>query len=348
MLAPLALVYLIWFLAAARSSYRTNHTLGGALRQLPQWTWRGLDTASSNFVGVRIIGPILLVLVCIWTIRRASSLVHTYAAAAVMGLAGAVLFFLISGVGPDAVHPAGAALNRYAYVAIALALPAVGLALTALIRHSRVRLLLVLGLLVVVGVANFNQLLSRRDFLTGQSQDIEQQVVAAARIADTEKTVPELPLADLKAPDLFFNVLVDFSRHGKLPTGVHPSARAVVDAATAIQLGVTTRPLFGRAAIDRRSGTPGALVPIGSTTCRLAVMRPLSSPQVLTAVQPSTLLLSRPGPGSLDARLTLGHVTGGLRGLEIGPHYRYLNLAAAPAILRLQLPSGTAAATCGS
>jgi hypothetical protein len=265
-----------------------------------------------------------------------------------MGLAGIVVFLVITSFGRDGGAGLSAGNNRYVYVSIALLLPAAGLALSWLVQRRRGRLIAVIGLLVLVGIANFGQLLRLRDNFTGESLATEQQIMAAARIAAVEPVIPDSqPVANLEAPDLYLRVLEAWTRDGDLPTGVRPAPISVVDAATQIQLGLTTEPLFvaGGAVIVLRSS--GLLVHNMADGCWSATSNSTRARFSLAVSSATAIWVDAHLGGSMFATLAVAGTEGAERRFLFARHERrWFDLAASPAMVSIAPPDGLTVASC--
>ena len=137
--APLGFVYLVWWLAFARDEYSAaNGSAGGVVR----FIWNGVSTTFGEIgqlpgLGI-VVGVVLAMgLFLAWSGLDRDTLRRRAAAPGAL-LVGSVFFLGIAGVGRASVlGPETARAGRYLHVVAALALPAIGVAVDALMRRSR-------------------------------------------------------------------------------------------------------------------------------------------------------------------------------------------------------------------
>jgi hypothetical protein len=344
---PPGLVYLIWYALIGHDGFLLAGSLHKTVLAAPAFVYDGLVAASSDGIGARFLGPVLLLGLAAFALRR-RQLLRTAACPALMGLVGTVVFLAITSFGRDGSNDVGATSNRYVYVAVALLLPATGLAVSSLVARRRARLLAVLGLLVLVGIANIGQLLTLRNKYTTQSLATEQQIVAAAQIAAVGPVIPgSQPAANLDAPDLYLGVLRAWASDGDLPTGVHPGPISVVDAATQIQLGPTAEPLFAAGGTSIVLPSPGLLVHDMTDGCWSATSYAGGARLTLAVSSPTAVLIDARLGGAMVVTLTLGGYKGGGRRFLFGRQQtRWFDLAASPAIVSLAPAAGFIFESC--
>lgn len=341
---PPGIVYLVWFVLIGHAGFRLAGPWQRTVRAVPAFVVTGLISAFSDAVGSRLFGPVVLIGLALWALRR-WNLIRTAACPALMGLVGTVVFLVITSFGRDF---DSAALNRYVYVVVALLLPAAGLALSYVIARRKGRLIAVLGLLVLVGIANLGQLVTLRNRYTSQSLTTERQIIAAARIAAVEPVIADSrPAANVDAPDLYISVLKVFTRNGDLPTGVHPGPLSVVNAATEIQLGLTTKPLFGAGGASILLPSPGFVVHVETDRCWSATSVSGRALLDLNVHSPTALWVDARLGGTMYATLTLGGQQGDSRSFGFGrQEQRWFDLAASPTRVSLATPAGLTFASC--
>jgi hypothetical protein len=192
-------------------------------------------------------------------------------------------------------------------------------------------------------------LLTTRNRFTAQSLATEAQIVAAARIATTERVVPgSEPAANLDAPDLRLSVLTVFAHDGELPTGVHPGPSAVVGAATEIQLGVTGSALFLPGGLTILAPSGGYRVSGSAGGCESATSLTARADLRLRVGAPTALAYAGLPGGYLLASLTLGGLQGSSRRFNSGRAYAWLDIAAAPSLVNLHASAGVTFSTCAA
>ncbi len=283
--APAFVVYALWYVLVGRRAYHLGRSLASTLQAAPAYVARGVTSAIAHTFSTSAplgVGAFVAVLLALWLALRLD-LVRSSAAPAFAGALGAVGFFVVNSFGRVQFGSIQATAPRYTYIAAALALPAIGLALSAVVdpgatllavRHvrailagaktpidatgatarnapappwSRGHLLRLAPVIVVLGVlihTNTATLLYLRTRFVEQSQSIEFQLVAAARVARTEPTIPNsLPAGELGVVNLTTKGLVGFARAGALPD-VRPPSASVVAAIVATQYALTSSPIY--------------------------------------------------------------------------------------------------------
>ena len=349
---PPAAAYAVWFELAGRHARTAPQSFGPMVLGIPQYVFTGLERSMASATGAAAFGPLLFLALAFWALRRHGH-ARSAAAPAVMGVAGTVVFFVVTAMGRDGAGPLAASQSRYVYAVVALLLPAMGLALSELVRRgwgwgARV---VTVGAVALVGIWNFGQLLSYRNTLTSGSLRTERQLVAAAAIAVRGPVVPgALPLGNLRAPNLTLGVLAALARSGALPSGVRPGPVDAVDAATQLQVGVTTSPLYEPAGARLSFPPAGFSRELQPGACTVAVSRgPGPDSLAVVARVPSAVLVT-PAPrtkGIVELRLVLHGVTGSPTMLAIGSRPQWLDVLVAPAIVELSgLAAGTSVTSC--
>lgn len=330
--APVALVYLVYYVTVAQATWVPGHPFKQVMLFLPGLVFTGFTNAVSQSVGSSALGPVLAAALGYWAIRR-SGLARTRLAAPLMGLAGSLLFLAVSAFGPDAGTATSDNNSRFVYAIVALLLPAAGAALSSLAERRPGRVVALVCLIALAGVANFGLLLQTRDALTAQSLATKRQFVAAARIAATEPTVPgSLPLANVDAPDLFLRMLPVLTRNHDLPTGVVPGLGSKLNAAVEMQVGVTTGALFSP--LQACAGTTVRQGPGGSVALTVQPGAPVS------------IRVSAPSAGQATAALSVGSRSSVTRVLDAPAGGYFVDDAASHHVLQVTLPAGAQVAGC--
>jgi hypothetical protein len=178
---PLAAMYGIWFLATSPGGidnpYGRNPTIG----EISRFVWSGLRGAFVALGGFGAIGVLLAVLLLVgawlaWTDRRAHR--RLVAPAALLG--GALLFLVGTGFTRWFVTPTADSQSRYLYTLAALFLPALAVAVDAVIKRWRLVTPLVFAVLLVATVKNATDFNSA-PFDAAYFRDQKQLVLAMAR-----------------------------------------------------------------------------------------------------------------------------------------------------------------------
>ncbi|MDQ6839648.1 MAG: hypothetical protein M3137_15310 [Actinomycetota bacterium] len=237
---PLA-TYLAWYVLVGHKGLGIDHVTLGSLLQVPSFVWAGLSSALGTTFGLVTAGPFLLLALLGWalvTVRKADTAHATGLALALTAVA------LYASIGPvrSQLGVGIAATPRYIYVAIALLLPAIGLALTQLVRWHQEARLGVFGIILIVLVSNLGLLHTGSQFRTAQAQADKTKIVADAAVTTdgdrplAARPVPSLPLTSAD--------LTGFSRRGLLPS-VKLTVADQADAVFAVDVAVTALPIFG-------------------------------------------------------------------------------------------------------
>jgi hypothetical protein len=229
--APLAMVYVIWWLAFARGEYSTA---GGSVDLVVRFVVTGFASAFGEMgqlpgAGVALAIMLALGLVLAWHgLDRAQ--VRKRAAAPAALLIGAALFLAIAGVGRASLFgPSVARSSRYLHIVAALSLPAIAVAANAFMRRWRVLGAVAIALLLVGLPGNI-------DFLVHYDTRVKNGLGSP----DLMLALPRIPLArdaprDLRpAPDIAPYVTIGWLRDGvadgRIPT---PDRVAPLTSATA-------------------------------------------------------------------------------------------------------------------
>ncbi|HVF14548.1 MAG TPA: hypothetical protein VM942_08110, partial [Acidimicrobiales bacterium] len=356
-----AAVYLLWLMVAGRDSLGAQSNDLAGLLQFGDFVWAGLSNAFERSVGLAGGGPVLLLALAVWLLRR-STLAPTAAAPAFAGALGAVVLFAIIAVGRSGLGAAQPDGPRYVYICIALVLPAVGLALSDLASGGPGRTIAVLGFLGLVLVHNLALL--RED----AGRDAERERIMKGRVLAGGEVVGSAAATDdgLRAltglPDLTVGALRRMADEAKLPPPTGVTGEDRLAAATFLQLGVgpgtmdPALPPTARLGEVRRAAV-GAAGDGSTSSCVRVTPEAGGVPEVvltpaddLTA-GPISVSLASPGGGELklSLRTAAGEaVTGPSRTVALAPGQVVRVDDAAPnTSLVLDLPAGGTVDLCG-
>jgi hypothetical protein len=216
--APLGLVYLVWWLAFARNEYTAAQgSAGGILR----FVWSGISTTFDEIGQLPGVGIVVGVLLAVGLFLAWGGLdldvLRRLAAAPGALLVGSVVFLAIAGVGRAADFGAEMArTSRYLHVVAALSLPAIGVAVDALMRRSRLVGTLAVATLVI-GIAGNVDLLAHHDTRSRDSLGTPGFMLAIPRVPlAREVPRPVRPNPEL-APEVTVGWLVDGVAEGRVP-----------------------------------------------------------------------------------------------------------------------------------
>jgi hypothetical protein len=228
---PLGLLYVVWWLAFARSEYSTaNYSIDLVVR----FVAAGFSAAFGEIgqlpgAGLALGVMLLAGLVLAWRGLQRAQLRKRAAAPAAL-LIGAVLFLAIAGVGRASLFgPSVARSSRYLHIVAALSLPAIAVAAQGFMRRSRALGVVAVALLVVGLPGNI-------DFLVHYDTRVKNGLGSP----DLMLALPRVPLAreaprNLRpAPDLAPYVTIGWLRDGvsagRIPS---PDRVAPITSATA-------------------------------------------------------------------------------------------------------------------
>jgi len=229
--APLGFVYLVWWVAFARSEYTAAEGSAGAVLR---FVWNGVSTTFGEIgqlpgVGI-VVGVLLAVgLFLAWGGLDRDALRRRAAAPGAL-LVGSVVFLAIAGVGRAADLGAEMArASRYLHVVAALSLPAIGVAVDALMRRSRAIGSVAVAILLI-GIPWNVDLLANYDSRARDMLGTPGFMLAIPRLPlATEVPRPVGPNPEL-APEVTVGWLLDGVAAGRVPDPrlISPLTRANV------------------------------------------------------------------------------------------------------------------------
>jgi hypothetical protein len=122
LVAAPAVVYGLWYVLEGTTGQRNDTSLATALRDLPEFVWRGLTAAFSDLTRVPDSGAVVLVLVAAWLVWRARPRVEPWPLVVATSV-GAVVSIALTGLRRAGAGPE----SRYSDIVVLLALPALAL-----------------------------------------------------------------------------------------------------------------------------------------------------------------------------------------------------------------------------
>lgn len=356
-----ALCFLAWYVPVGRAS-----TPRFQWRTMPPFVATGLTHAFGAFVGdhATVVGAIVIAGIVLLLALRVGAEPRRTALASI-GLIGALAFFVLAGLGRSFLGTTEAKSGRYAYVALALALPAVALALDTVLhgvatlwrsvrrgsgsRSVSIAVAVVAAVAVVpLAITNAVQL---RDDTHGQvrgTTHLHNQLDAAATLLRSgESTFPNARPDAKFAPYLSAAQLKRMVDAGWLPTPRHVDATLAMRLRAVLQVAVNPRdgpavPPGPRVAYLRNAHTvlSGGCAQVLPSAGRPVVEFP--------AGPPFGFSLRPDASGRLSVALSSPHapgVAGPTAHLVGGRTYRVVVLAT-DVDVRFQLPTG-GARVCG-
>jgi len=130
-----AIVFLVWFFQIGDQNLDDSERTLDDLFEYPEYIWNGLRSSIEQTVGFPGAGAIIVLGLAAYLFRRAG-LAAGRAAPAFACALGALMQFAIIAAGRAGLGVEQAGASRYTYIVIALALPAMGLALSELAGQS--------------------------------------------------------------------------------------------------------------------------------------------------------------------------------------------------------------------
>jgi predicted lipoprotein with Yx(FWY)xxD motif len=286
---PLAAVYLGWWLGYARTyeGSRGSSDLG----MLARWSWIGYRTAFEAMGQFTVVGILLAVILAVGLAVAVASYdlakLRTRVSASAALLVGAIVFVVAAGWQRQVFHEFKldhAADSQYSYIFVAMALPALAVAVNAIGR--RWRFLLPVALVpLLIGIPGNVQALSSKPtglFQTQAEVTYRQTMVALASVPvahQVPRSTPVYDMTSLFAPsppplDVTLGWLLDQKAAGRLPSSGPLDPRLEADATLSLAL-KQSQGTSGSAPITT-SGSPTAQ-PVQSTT----PAAPTSSPPLV-------------------------------------------------------------------
>jgi len=313
---PAGAVYVIWYLAEARNIHGAGEQpLRTALQDVPSFVWRGLVDASEHSLGLKGIGPVVLVLLALFLLHWVGRVPEIWPEVVVLA-AGSALFLGLTALRRSGLGIASAGAPRYSYLVVALLLPAAVFALDRGLGHSRFRApaAIALGLvLLIVQLSTFNTYAATYASI---KQEHKHRILATAQLlGEGQKTVVDQPVPDFD-PDLTMQDLRRLRTEGDLPGNVTPTRSDLLSAATWVQVAVTEqRPPRGEQ--PSVVGADGTSLSGGAPTCVRAFGRGSTPEVTLRFARPGRVRL-RPGRGlTVSLSLSRDGAHGRPRSLEL-------------------------------
>jgi hypothetical protein len=258
---PAGVVYVVWLKRYGQTMYEQGDQLHGTLRDAPAYVFGGLaGTIGEALGGHRYVGGILLTALIVFALYKLRFLLRDAPEAVALGVGSALLFGVIS-QGRGAL--ADPVTSRYLYIAAAMLVPLVVLAITALSARAKVtRALAVIAAIAVAG----NGVVILGSHAQGQRRinlSMRGQLIAVLALADSGiRVVSDQPQSPF-APDVRLADLMSLRSRHKLFALTGANARDHAAAQIALQAAT----MIGEPK-DRRLGATVALETSGITVER--------------------------------------------------------------------------------
>lgn len=234
--------YALWYGLIGHTAVTSDHVGLTTLLNAPRFVWSGLEAALGSTFGLSAAGAALLVGLLAWTVYDFPRLYRAHPAVLGLGLGAGSFYFLVALGRSEA--GATSAASRYVYVTMALLIPLTATLISLIKRPAFDVRIPVIGLLLLVIVANLGAL---RTFARNQVAlvgPIKQQIVTTASLV--ARGVPSLnPAPVLDTPNLTTNAMRAFVRSGQLNVVPVSSSERHLDEAPMDVL-TTSNPLFSR------------------------------------------------------------------------------------------------------
>ena len=344
-----ALVYAGWLALFGKEGLESHPRTLDSLFQYPDYVWRGLSVTFERTLGIVGVGPVVIVGMTGWLLRRGRA-ASSAAAPAFAGALGAMGLFLILAVGRTALGVEQADSPRYAYIAIALLLPALGLVVGEVCEGLGAGRLVLWGLVGLIVVHNLGLFRSAVRTQADQEQRLKARLLAAASLIDSGAAVFDggRPAAD--APDVTVEGLRTMTRQGKLASDRQGTRADRLWAESALQIRVSDSgirpeapPLVHRVTgATQQAGAPGCVT--------FTPVEP--GPEVqLTAGQALSVRVRSAGGGEMTVILAVvvpESLTGQPRTFVLEPDRpHYLDVTAAVDFVAVGIPASEPTEFCG-
>lgn len=281
-----ALVYLVWLAAVGRHYGVRQPGPAWELAQIPQYMWSGITSAIDNTIGLAGAGGILFIVLGIWLWRN-RAIRRTRAAMAFASFASVLLYFALLGFDRVAAGISEAALTRYGYVCVALALPPAALALSR-IAHRAAGVVVVLSLCVVAiinGVGAFEAFVQTWNPITAGTKGV---TIAVARLLHDGVPLTagsSTSIEPTHSGNLTLGMVQSMLATGKLTISGDVTPQDMLNAELVVQVGVAgapaaptdsavVQPEFGPLTTPSGTGCVAVAAPTGASTLGLIFSQP--------------------------------------------------------------------------
>ena len=256
-------VYVTWFFLIGNKNVGDDERTLDDVFKYPEYIWNGLRTAIETTVGFPGAGAVILLGLAAFLLRRGGRSKGPAAPAFACAL-GALMLFAIIATGRAGLGIESSGASRYTYLVIALAVPAIGLALADLVDAdglaSAGRRAVVCLLLLFVGVHNAGTLVEKSRVEKRLEQRLKARILAAAQLVNSPAVILGGNPEPQYSPDIVVEDLRRMHRDGKLPEPERITRDDRITVATTLQYAVNPVPLstpFSPALVDGVVGADG-------------------------------------------------------------------------------------------
>jgi hypothetical protein len=256
-------VYLTWFFVTGNKNVGDDKRTLDDIFKYPEYVWSGLRTAVEATVGFPGAGAVIVLGLAAFLLRRGGRSKGPAAPAFACALGAPLLYVIIAtGRAGGGIETSGA--SRYTYLVMALAVPAIGLALADLVDAGELasagRRVVVCLLLLFVGVHNAGTLVEKSRVEKQLEQRLKARILAAAQLVNSPAVILGGNPEPQYSPDIVVEDLRRMHRDGKLPEPERITRDDRLTVATTLQYAVNPVPLstpFSPALVDGVVGADG-------------------------------------------------------------------------------------------
>ncbi|MDP8932312.1 MAG: hypothetical protein M3O70_28085, partial [Actinomycetota bacterium] len=330
---PPGAAFALWLATIGRSGLATH---GGHLdvRHVPRFVWWGVAATVERTVGVTGVSVVVIGALVVWLFTRRGSLRGPLAAPAAC-LAATAMFFAIAGAGRAGLALGFAQSSRYLYIAGALMLPAIGVALSELAGGRSVLRGAAVALLAVLAVQGWRLIVLRAEADAVLEQQLRRIILAAAYIGLPPSDAIGLLPEPRHTPNLQYDELLEMRDAGKVPPPLGVSRSDELTALEALQVTISSSPRLptGRPA-SRPAVAEAANLRAAASETDCLLIEPLSPEALLVLRLHSPVSIPIHGPDGI-LKVWYRDDAGITSALPLP-----LQLAAGPAFLNVNLSVG--------
>lgn len=330
--------YLLWLVAIGGEGL-SGSSEPDSLFLLPRYVWRGMSTGLEATTGIPGSGVLLFAALVAFAVMR-NGFVRERGAPAAAGVIGTVVLFLVLGLGRSALGVEQAAAPRYIYIEIALLLPVMGLALSALVGSHRGRLVATMLFLGLVLFHNVGLLLERADAEASRELTIKRQVLAAADLVSKGDGIIGLQPEPTFSPNIYADPLRALEQEGRLPDDPYD---AVDRLSAAVELQVAIGPVSNEhPAATLITATDVSIEEREEACATVRATGPSAQLVLQVGAQPARLVIDPPLPMDLSITLRSGTplAAGRSRTMRLAPGPQMLTIAARETSPVVSFPAG--------